>query len=115
METNGNFEYDLKTGIIAEKYISNILSNKKIEVKKDELAKKTGNVFVEYESRNKPSGIATTKADFYCFVISNENIIFVETNKLKELCKQKRLRKVPGGDSNTSMGVLLPLEQLVKL
>lgn len=116
MEHNSDFRYDLQVGIIGEEYVGDILSFKKIEVKTDYKAKQTGNLFVEYESRNKPSGIATTEADFYCFVISNEQIIFIETNKLKEMCREyyHTSRNTVGGDSNTSKGILLPLEKILK-
>ena len=47
MKYCSNFKYDLEVGQVAEKEIGEMLSKKKIEIKKDMLAKKTGNVFVE--------------------------------------------------------------------
>lgn len=46
----------------------------------------TGNLFVEYQSRNKPSGISTTQADWFVtyFIYFNE-LWFIKTNKLKQL------------------------------
>ena len=38
-------------------------------------------------SRDKLSGISTTQAKWWAFVISNEQIILIETNKLKKLCE----------------------------
>lgn len=115
MNFNSDFKYDLQLGLKGENLVYEILSNKKIEVKTDLQANETGNIYIEYESRGKLSGITTTQADYYCFVLSNENLIFVETNKLKQLCKQKGLRRVPGGDEDTSMGILLPIKELIKL
>ncbi len=73
VEFNNDFKYDLKIGQLGEKHLANILENKKIEVKTDFQAMKTGNIFVEYSSRGFKSGIATTQADYYCFIISRAN------------------------------------------
>lgn len=115
MEFNNDFEYDLKVGQLGEKHLSNILSNKRIEVKTDFQAVDTGNVFVEYESRNKLSGISISKAEFYCFIISNEQLIIIETKLLKEKCRAYigSKRDINGGDSNTSKGILLPIKELL--
>ena len=117
MDFNSNFKYDLKLGNKGENLLYNIikLKGKTIEVKTDRDAIKnkcTGNVFVEYMSRDKLSGISTTQAKWWAFVISNEQIILIETNKLKKLCKLKTLKRVSGGDNNTSKGILLPLKYL---
>lgn len=113
MKYNNDFKYDLKLGQKGENYLANILKGKKIEVKTDLQAKKTGNVFVEYKSRGKPSGISTTESEWYAFVVSNENIFLIRTDNLKLKCK-KYGKKRKGGDSNTSEGILLPLEKLLK-
>ena len=114
---NNDFKYDLQLGIKGESLVAKLLSNKKIEVKTDLKANKTGNVFIEYESRKKPSGISTTQAEWFCFVLSNENIIFLETHKLKAMCRffLKTKKDVLGGDKNTSKGILLPINYLIKL
>ncbi len=115
MKYCSDFSHDLKLGQKGENYLAKILLLKgdKIEVKADYGAQKTGNLFIEYESRNKLSGIATTKAHYWAFLISNEQIIIIETNKLKTLCKAKTLRRVNGGDNNTSKGILLPLNNIL--
>ena len=56
MNYNNDFKYDLKVGQVKEKELGAIFQNATIEVKYDLQALTTGNVFVEYESRNKPSG-----------------------------------------------------------
>jgi len=115
MKYNNDFKYDLKLGQVGEKYLSSILSEKKVEVKTDFKANKTGNVFIEYESRNKPSGISTSESDFYAFILSNELIILIEKEDLKKKCRKylKTSRDVKGGDSNTSKGILLPINELI--
>ena len=55
-----NFEYDLKIGQEGEDLVDHIFKDSKIEVKRDFWTGKTGNIAVEFESRNKPSGIAKT-------------------------------------------------------
>jgi len=115
MEYNNDFKFDLKVGQVGEKYLGNILNNKKIEVKTDLQAHRTGNIFIEYFSRNKPSGISTTESDFYAFILSNEKIIIIKTIELKNICRKyiNTKRNINGGDSNTSKGILLPIKELL--
>jgi hypothetical protein len=115
MKYNSDFSHDLELGKKGENLLAKILLLKgdKIEVKTDLQATKTGNVFIEYKSRDRLSGLSTSKADYWAFLISNEQIIIIETNKLKELCKTKGLRRVDGGDNNTSKGILIPLNKLI--
>ena len=63
MEYNADFQYDLKFGKEGETEIAKLLNNSEVEVKRDRQTQKTGNVYIEYESRGKPSGIKTTKAN----------------------------------------------------
>ena len=116
MNYNNDFKYDLKIGQLGEKHLSNILHNKKIEVKTDFKAMETGNVFVEYKSRGKLSGISTSESDYYAFIISNEQMVLIEKEKLKNICRKylNTLRDTKGGDMNTSRGILLPITELLK-
>jgi hypothetical protein len=57
----------------------------KYEVKADRIAHRTGNVCIEYECRAKPSGIASSEADFYMYYV------------VKDKCISK-LFKIPTGD-----------------
>ena len=109
MEYCNNFEYDLKLGQVKEKELGHIFNNKTIEVKTDLKAAETGRVFVEYESRGKPSGISKSKSDYYCFVISEFSYIIIKTEELKNKCRNLLNTEldVRGGDNNTSKGVLL--------
>lgn len=114
MDYCSNFRYDLEVGKVSEKAIGEMFANKKIEIKRDLKAKETGNIFVEYESRGKPSGISTTESEFYCFVVE-DLIIFYPTDKFKKLMRPylKTSRDVRGGDNNTSKGILFPLKKLI--
>ena len=114
MNYNSDFKYDLQLGQLGEKHLGNILDNEKVEVKTDYQASDTGNLFIEYLSRGKESGIITTEATWFAFIVSNEKIILVSTNKLKKLCRPylNTKRDVKGGDDNTSELALIPLEDL---
>jgi hypothetical protein len=111
MKHNSDFRYDLEIGLNFETQLYEMLG-KKIEVKRDIQCLETGNIFVEYESRNKPSGIATSEADYYCYFLNEKRCVIVEKDELKQMCRKyiKTTRDVLGGDSNTSKGILLPLK-----
>lgn len=114
MKHNSDFKFDLKVGQVAEKELGEIFNNCTIEVKRDLQALNTGNVFVEYMSRGKPSGLSTTESDWYCFNLGKKYHI-VKTKELKNICREfyKTKRDIVGGDSNTSKGILLPIIKLL--
>jgi hypothetical protein len=113
MEYNNDFKYDLKIGQTKEIEIGNIFKNSTIEIKYDLQALETKNVYVEYFSRGKLSGISTSQADYYCFAFGN-TFHFISTALLKLKCRKhlgtERDRK--GGDLNSSKGILLPINEL---
>jgi hypothetical protein len=113
MNYNNDFKYDLKVGQAKEKELGDIFNNKTVEVKYDLQALKTGNVYVEYFSRGKASGISKSTSDYYCFCFG-ETFHIIETLTLKERCRKylKTFRDKTGGDNNTSLGILLPLTEL---
>lgn len=114
MKYCSDFKYDLEIGQVKEKELGQIFYSSTIEVKNDLAAHKTGNVFVEYESRNKPSGISRSQSDYYCFCF-NDSFHIIKTEKLKDLCRRyiNTDRDVLGGDQNTSRGILLPIIELL--
>jgi hypothetical protein len=113
MNYNNDFKYDLKVGQVKERELANIFSSKTIEVKYDLRADETGNVFIEYESRGKASGISTSESDYYCFCINN-TFHLMPSELLKQKCRKYvgTNRDKLGGDSNTSKGILLPINEL---
>lgn len=113
MKYNNDFKYDLKVGQIKEKELGEIFSDKAVEVKYDLKALDTGNVYVEYHSRGKPSGISTSLSDFYCFAFG-DTFHLISSKELKERCRKylNTKRDRVGGDNNTSKGILLPLKEL---
>jgi len=115
MNFNSDFRYDLKIGVEFETKLYELLG-KTIEVKRDFKALNTGNIFIEYQSRGKLSGIATTQAEYWCYWLSDFHLILIETEELKKMCRiyLNTKRDVSGGDNNTSKGVLLPLTDFIK-
>jgi hypothetical protein len=116
MKHNNDFKFDLQVGKTYENQLAELLQ-KKIEVKRDFRAMETHNIFVEYESRDKPSGIATSEADWWCYWLSEKHFVMIEKNELKNICRKYigTNRDVKGGDSNTSKGILLPIEDFIKI
>lgn len=135
---NPDFDFDVRRGKVGEKYVGNILGkmqNGSIEVKTDYGSNRTGNVFVEFEQCSRsgnwvPSGIATTKAEFWAFPFRN-GAIFVKTSTLKKLCanlmkespKVKRFgeefpdcvgHRAGNAKSNAARGVKLPVTLLTE-
>ena len=115
MKHNNDFRYDLEVGQVAEQTLADILEGKKIEVKRDLQAHETGNIYVEYESRGKPSGLATSEADYYCYFLSDEHFVIIETKRFKKICREyyKMNGCTYGGDNNTSKGIKLPINLLL--
>ena len=118
MKQNYNFEYDLEFGHEGEGIIADMFENKKIEVKRDNWVGRTGNIAIEYKSRGRPSGIATTQADYWIIMFSKEYedkfMFIIETQRLKEVTKKYfnkgSIKKM--GDSNTSSAVLIPIKEI---
>lgn len=119
MRYSGSFDYDLEFGESAEDWVSSIFGGgRKVEVKYDRIAHDTGRIFIEYESRGKPSGIATTYADYWIYKLEyTGSALILETKFLKEKLrgyyKERRYLKM-GGDDNTSKGFLVPIKEIMK-
>jgi hypothetical protein len=118
MKYNNDFKFDLKFGQIGEELIGEIFSNKKLEIKRDNWIYKTGNIAIEFESRNKPSGIYKSEADFWVFIFSgkfeDDIILIIESKRLKVIFdKYKAKGSIKAmGDNNTSLAVLIPVTEI---
>ena len=125
MKFNSDFKYDLLLGQEGENLIAKLLSDSTIEVKLDFIAWRTDNIFIEYESRGKPSGIATSQAKFWFYVILKkdtprdpekitidnvQDILFFKVDKLKAISREWLTfnEGKKGGDNNTSLGCCIP-------
>mgnify|MGYP003671801769 FL=1 len=110
-----NFTKDLSYGKKHEKLVMKSLEN--FELKTDRMAHKTGNVYVEFQSRGKDSGIRASKSDTWIFKIPNGRdthlfSIHIPLTRLRKLVS-KDYKVVPGGDKLTSRGYLVPLTDLI--
>lgn len=119
-----DFDLDLKFGEFHEQLLFQSLSktgNVTVEVKTDRLTVKTGNLAVEFRYRGRPSGIQTTKADEYFFVVVEENGSIryrfnIPTARLKKIAHSrfKDGFTIRGGQNNDSEMVLVPVESLLR-
>ena len=119
MKYSSSFTHDLNFGEIAEDWLNILFKDGRlIEVKSDRLIHKTGNLFIEYKSRDKPSGLATTTANYWIYRMDMlDTAIILPTNLLKKVCRvyyKNNEFKIKGGDNNTSDGLLIPLIRLLK-
>jgi hypothetical protein len=120
MNNDKRFDIDLKYGQVFEKKVADMLQHSKIEVKTErDMWKCTGNIAIEFESRGKPSGIATTEADYWFHNLAIDKDIVMTlvfpTKILKNYIVKTMPRQVRGGDDNTSRLHLLNLQDLVKM
>ena len=111
------FDLDLKFGQEKENELQ-IAIEGQVECKADRLCVKTGNVFLEIESRGKPSGIMVSTAKFYaiCLVVekrTNNIWVLIPTKILKKLMKDYPIKA--GGDNWSSKGHIIPKGDLLNL
>jgi hypothetical protein len=133
ISSNLDFNKDFELGIDGEEFIKNFLISKgfkfisenndnkydllmsynkseiKYEIKTDVFITKekdSGNLVVEFECRNKPSGISVTEADYYVYYIPNLKEVWnIKMSDLKNLIEENDFKVAVGGDkgSNTKM------------
>jgi hypothetical protein len=130
IEQNHDWRYDLKVGQEGENVLSKMLRGSNddytVEVKLDSIAHKTGNFYIEYQSRGKDSGLKTTRADYYALMTMDKSfVMMVRTEHLKQALKSWQRKCVArkldpdrtwrkrGGDNKTSVGMLVPVRELV--
>ncbi|TRO52227.1 hypothetical protein E2P63_03890 [Candidatus Bathyarchaeota archaeon] len=90
----------------------------KLELKEDFMAKNTGNIAIEFESRGLPSGISVSKATHWVYkIVDYKNEWFIiESKKIKRMIGYEMYHRiVSGGDpnSNTKM-YLFSIEEFEK-
>ena len=112
-----HFDLDLKFGQEKENELQEILHNEPLECKCDKRCIDTGNVFVEFEDRGKPSGISITKSTFYAFCLYKKERekkqiwVLIPTEILKKLMKKYPVKS--GGDNWEARGHIIPKEELL--
>jgi hypothetical protein len=121
---NFKFNPDRIFGEEAEDLLTELIIEKKLEVKADRKTIYTGNIAIEHISRGKPSGIKTTEADNYIYEVMGKDGktmrigLIIPIDLLKKLFdKYKNIREynVRGGDNKTSEIVLVPFKEFFNL
>ena len=120
LNNDKRFDIDLSYGQIFEQKVADMLQNSKIEVKTErDKWKSTGNIVIEFESRGRPSGIASTEADywFHNLAVGNDIVMTLvfPVYKLRSYIAKNMPRMVRGGDDNTSRMYLISLTDLVTI
>ena len=89
--------------------------NKTIEVKKDFKSQYTGNVVIEMEMNNRPSGLQTTTADWWVFHLDETEIVWITLERLKEMVEFEGYNLVEfigEGDEISKQAYLVPKKDL---
>jgi hypothetical protein len=120
-----DFDIDVAFGAQGELFVANIIDSLSkrgsVEVKMDARYADTGNVYVEYKCKRADgwnwSGIATTQAAFWAFVLGMDTFCFVvETETLKDAVRERwgnpnsHVECTKG--SHPTKGVILPVNWL---
>lgn len=112
---------DLASGEEGERMLVEAFGN--CEVKRMFEASRWGQAYIEHENYGKPSGIATTEADFWFLVLdgpeyNGEVIIGIKTDRLKDLIAGVPV-SIPVGQDRASRGkrpwlteLILPLRRV---
>jgi hypothetical protein len=117
-ENRKKFDIDLEYGQVREDKVAEMLQDKKIEVKSERgMWMNTGNIAIEYECWNKPSGINATESDYWFHhlcVGDNEYCTLVfKTDVLRTIVKKlDTFKTVSGGDNKASKMYLVNLQKL---
>ena len=122
MKFSSDFNYDLEFGHEGEGRVIGIFnSGAKLEVKRDCKIEETGNLYVEFECRGKPSGIITSMADWWIFQNKDLTLmLWFQREKLLSACQRmieensQGIKVMVGGDEDKSKGYLVNQYQLIK-
>ena len=103
MQHTNRFDLDLQFGKKYENALQKAVEGTN-ECKCDRIWHRTGNVYIETESRGKPSGINVTKAKYWSFCLHSKDRgeddqiwLLIPTHLLKEFIKDYPIKN--GGDN----------------
>jgi hypothetical protein len=85
-----------------------------VEVKRDLKAAETGNVAVEVSYHGQPSGLLTSSAAYWAFVLDREAVL-IKTGDLRTAVLTGKYREVNAGDGYATTVKLVPVERLKAL
>ena len=89
--------------------------DKTIEVKKDFKSQYTGNVVIEMEMNNRPSGLQSTTADWWVFHLDEQEIVWITLKRLKDMIEfgnYKLVEFIGEGDTISKQAYLIPKKDL---
>lgn len=112
------WDIDYQIGKQGELFMTNVLRSlgtARIEIKTDEMAARTGNVYIEYECRGRPSGIATSKAEFWAWVLPGDIILVAKTSAVRDLARTyfRAGKSECRRGSHPTRGVLVPVKHIL--
>lgn len=114
-----DFDLDLSVGHEGESLVKELLTNgQTVEVKRDLRWKETGNVYIEtvcWSHNNSewyPSGLSTTKAAYWAFVLET-NVFIVPTETLKQVVTIRGRAINCNIQPNPSKGYLIKIEDII--
>ena len=116
-KARSGFDVDLRDGEAREDAFVYTFLRARVEHKSDEACRRTGNVFIEYRQKGRPSGIAVTTAERWAIEYDGDCWLVVPTPRLKAITRlayRDPKKRVKGGDGNQYDGVLVPVEWLVR-
>jgi hypothetical protein len=119
-----SFDIDYQVGAQGELFVADIIDSltkggTRVEVKRDEKVEQTGNVYLELECLKRgayvPSGIATSKAEFWAFVLPRNVLIVAPTESVRALAARysNRASECNRG-SHPTKGVTIPVGLFVQ-
>ena len=116
MTARKGWDIDLRDGKMAEGTIARLLGDSRIEVKPDEICRRTGKLFVEFECRGNKSGLSVTTAAYWAFQYDDCKWLIVQTSTVRRLATRAWKEKLiaNGGDEGASRGVLIPIKWFVE-
>lgn len=120
MAPNNKFDLDLKFGEAGEEWLKLLADERRLEVKRDRMWAKTGNIFIEFECSGKPSGLFVTEADYFAYILYRDNInvaVYIWKTDLLRAAVQKwiednKYKVVTGGDGARAKGLVVPVSAL---
>ena len=95
LKFNNDYRYDFKT-----------CDKLRYEVKTDVMSLKTNNLFIEFESYKKPSGISVSKSNYYIFCDTNDYYL-TEINNLKTILSNIENKTILSTKDKLTYGYLI--------
>ncbi|MBA3583014.1 MAG: hypothetical protein H0W36_00540 [Gemmatimonadetes bacterium] len=122
-QSRKGFDIDLREGVAVEGSLKGLLAadGKRVEVKSDYQALKTGRIFLEFEQsgpptfKPRPSGVAVTVAEWWATVLMDKDcihgVLLNPTEHVRAIGRvaYRKGYRAKGGDEDLYSGVLVPL------